>query len=133
MAAAILGLIGDEALSGRCSHSSRRSTALRSTSNERPWFRHHSRLSPHENSARLHVDYTARELTVRRATRLTVLDARGGWLYVAAPDGATGWVPASHVRRDDTATSRVTRVVGRGRRAPQPIRLRRPCWSGSAL
>jgi len=33
MGAAILLLIGDEALSGRCSRSSRRSTALPSTSN----------------------------------------------------------------------------------------------------
>jgi hypothetical protein len=55
------------------------------------------------SSARLRVDYTARELTVQRAMRLTVLDERGGWLYVSAPDGATGWVPASHVGRDDSA------------------------------
>ncbi len=55
-------------------------------------------------SARLRADYTARELTVQQGTRLTVLDERGGWLYVVAPDGAIGWVPGSHVRRDDTAT-----------------------------
>jgi Bacterial SH3 domain len=51
---------------------------------------------------RLRADYTARELTVQQRTPLTVLDERGGWLSVAAPDGATGWVPAPHVRRADT-------------------------------
>jgi len=42
-------------------------------------------------------------LTVQQRTPLTVLDERGGWLAVAAPDGATGWVRAPHVRRADTA------------------------------
>jgi len=49
--------------------------------------------------AHLRADYTARELTVHRGTCVTVLDDRAGWLFVSAPDGATGWMPATHVMR----------------------------------
>lgn len=54
--------------------------------------------------SRVGAGYTARELTVRQGTRLEMLEARAGWLFVRDPGGATGWVPASHVAAGPSAT-----------------------------
>ena len=54
------------------------------------------------STARLRTDYTARELSVRRGTPLAALEERAGWLFVRAPNGATGWLPTSHTMSGST-------------------------------
>lgn len=48
-------------------------------------------------------DYTARELDADAGDEVELLEEHGGWWWARRADGATGWLPASHLRLDADA------------------------------
>ena len=55
-------------------------------------------------SVRVVADYSARELTVHAGMSLELLEERAQWILTRAPNGAIGWLPASHIRVASQAT-----------------------------
>lgn len=47
-------------------------------------------------------DYTARELDADAGDEVELVEEHGGWWWARHADGATGWLPASHLQLDAT-------------------------------
>ena len=52
-------------------------------------------------NSRVQRSYSARELSVTRGEPLVILEEFADWLLVRNTAGARGWVPASHIQRDE--------------------------------
>jgi SH3-like domain-containing protein len=72
--------------------------------NRQGWV-HEKYLDQKRPTATAVADYSAMELDCEKGDLVEVLIELGGWTLCRKADGAVGWVPTTHVGREDVSKS----------------------------